>query len=81
MGRESWIMDPLSVSVTSQNMLSWQPELMATDRAGGVGLVEVCGKQELVHRSDVGFVQDKLEIVVQVSHSPGCLREASKKPY
>jgi len=46
---------------------------MATDvRAEGVGLVEVRDKRELVHQSDVGFVQDKLEIVVQVSHSPGC---------
>ena len=53
---------------------------MATDsyRAGGVGLRD---KRQLVHQSDVGFVQDKLEIVVRVSHSPGCWREASKQPY
>lgn len=38
--------------------------------SGGVGLVEMHDTGGLVHQSDVGFVQDKLGSVVQVSDSP-----------
>ena len=45
---------------------------MAAGLGRGVGLVEMHDNDTggLVHQSDVGFVQDKLGSVVQVSDSP-----------